>query len=85
MKKDINITHNLIKPFLKNNFNKQYIYYKNPASIKIQLPKSLIKQVTDFLESQDIIFDLEYPKFVVRNFRFIKDMEVIRIKFYKNK
>jgi hypothetical protein len=85
MKKDINITHNIIKPFLKNNFNKQYIYYKNPASIKIQLPKSLIKQVTEFLESQDINYVIEHPRFVVRNFRFIENMDTIRITFYKNK
>ena len=85
MKKDINTIHNLIKPFLKNNFNKQYIYYKNPSSIKIQLSPSLTKQVTDFLESQDINFIVEHPEFIVRNFRFIKNMDEIKIKFYKNK
>jgi len=81
MKKDINTTHSLIKSFLKNNLNKQFIYYKNPSSIKIQLHTSLTKQLIEFLEFQNINFVLEHPKFIVRNFRYIQNMDEVKIKF----
>ena len=83
MEKNINTTHNLIKPFLKSNFNKQFIYYKNPSSIKIQLPNHLTESVIDFLNKNNIKYVLEHPKFITYKFHYIKGMDVIRILFYK--
>lgn len=83
MEKNINTTHNLIKPFLKSNFDKQFIYYKNPSSIKIQLPNHLTESVINFLNNNNINYVLEHPEFIVYKFRFIKGMNVIRILFHK--
>ena len=79
----MNNTHNIIKTFLKTNFPKQFIYYKNPSSIKIQLPNDITEDVINFLKNNNIDYVLEHPKFIVYKFHYIKGMDVIRIKFYK--
>ena len=77
MKNDINTT---IKQFLKITFPKQFIYYNNPKSIKIQLPNSISESLITFLQSQNIEFTSTNPEYIIKNFYFIKNMTQIVIK-----
>ena len=77
MENNINTT---IKQFLKINFPKQFIYYNNPKSIKIQLPNEISQSLIDFLQSQNIQFTSTNPKHIIYKFIFIKNMTQIHIK-----
>jgi hypothetical protein len=77
MQNDINTT---IKQFLKITFPKQFIYYNNPKSIKIQLPNSISESLITFLQSQNIEFTSTNPEYIIKNYFFIKNMTQIVIK-----
>jgi hypothetical protein len=77
MKNDINTT---IKQFLKITFPKQFIYYNNPKSIKIQLPNSISESLITFLQSQNIEFTSTQPEYIIKNLFYIKNMTQIVIK-----
>ena len=69
-----------IKQFLNDNFKKQFVYYNNKASIKIQLPNEISQPIIDFLQSQNIQFTISNPKYIVYKFLYFKNFTVIRIK-----
>ena len=75
-----NNIHTTIKQFLKITFPKQFIYYNNPKSIKIQLPNSISQSLITFLQSQNIEFTSTQPEYIIKNFYFIKNMTQIVIK-----
>ena len=77
MKTNINTT---IKQFLNITFPKQFIYYNNPKSIKIQLPNSISQSLITFLQSQNIEFTSTNPEYIIKNYFFIKNMTQIIIK-----
>jgi len=77
MKTNINTT---IKQFLNITFPKQFIYYNNPKSIKIQLPNSISQSLITFLQSQNIEFNSTNPEYIIKNYFFIKNMTQIIIK-----
>ena len=77
MKNDINTT---IKQFLKITFPKQFIYYNNPKSIKIQLPNSISESLITFLQSQNIEFTSTQPEYIMHKLFYIKNMTQIIIK-----
>jgi len=64
----------IIKNFLKSNLKGNYIYYNNPKNIKIVIPNFLVQDITKFLESENIIFQIKTPNFIVHKFRFIYNM-----------
>ena len=69
-----------IKIFLKSNLKGNYIYYNNPTSIKIVVPNALVEVVANFLESEEIIFQIKTPNFIVHKFRFIRNMSEVIIR-----
>ena len=69
-----------IKTFLKSNLKGTYIYYNNPTSIKIVVPNALVEVVANFLESEEIIFQIRTPDFIVHKFRFIRNMSEVIIR-----
>ena len=69
-----------IKIFLKSNLKGNYIYYNNPTSIKIVVPNALVEVVANFLESEEIIFQIKTPDFIVHKFRFIRNMSEVIIR-----
>ena len=69
-----------IKTFLKFNLKGNYIYYNNPTSIKIVVPNALVEVVANFLESEEIIFQIKTPDFIVHKFRFIRNMSEVIIR-----
>ena len=69
-----------IKIFLKSNLKGNYIYYNNPTSIKIVVPNALVEVVANFLESEEIIFQIRTPDFIVHKFRFIRNMSEVIIR-----
>jgi hypothetical protein len=69
-----------IKTFLKSNLKGNYIYYNNPTSIKIVVPNALVEVVANFLESEEIIFQIRTPDFIVHKFRFIRNMSEVIIR-----
>jgi hypothetical protein len=77
IKTNINTT---IKQFLNITFPKQFIYYNNPKSIKIQLPNSISQSLITFLQSQNIEFTSTNPEYIIKNYFFIKNMTQIIIK-----
>ena len=69
-----------IKTFLKSNLKGNYIYYNNPTSIKIVVPNALVEVIANFLESEEIIFQIRTPDFIVHKFRFIRNMSEVIIR-----
>jgi hypothetical protein len=69
-----------LKTFLKTTFPKNFIYYNNPSSIKIQLPTKNEEPVINYLTSNNIKFTLEHPEYIQVNLQYIKNCTTIRIK-----
>ena len=69
-----------LKTFLKTTFPKNFIYYNNPSSIKIQLPTINEEPVINYLTTNSIKFTLEHPEYVQVNLQYIKNYTTIRIK-----
>ncbi len=69
-----------IKQFLKTHFPKQFIYYNNPSSIKIQLPTSISTPLINYLNSQDIKFTSTTPEYIIHKFLFYPNFTQIHIK-----
>ena len=69
----------IIKQFLKLNFPKQFIYFNNPKSIKIQLPDTISESLITFLQSQNIQFNSTQPESIQYRLQFIKNMTQIII------
>ena len=69
----------IIKQFLKLNFPKQFIYFNNPKSIKIQLPNTISESLITFLQSQNIQFNSTQPESIQYRLQFIKNMTQIII------
>lgn len=59
---------------------KSFIYYNNPGSIKIQLPTLDEKQIIDYLDNNNIIYNIERPEFIQKNLYLIPNHTTIRIK-----
>jgi hypothetical protein len=78
-KKDMTNTNTIIKQFLKLNFPKQFIYFNNPKSIKIQLPNTISESLINFLQSQNIQFNSTQPELIQYQLTFIKNMTQIII------
>jgi hypothetical protein len=78
-KKDMTNTNTIIKQFLKLNFPKQFIYFNNPKSIKIQLPNTISESLINFLQSQNIKFNSTQPELIQYRLQFIKNMTQIII------
>jgi hypothetical protein len=78
-KKDMTNTNTIIKQFLKLNFPKQFIYFNNPKSIKIQLPNTISESLINFLQSQNIKFNSTQPELIQYQLKFIKNMTQIII------
>jgi hypothetical protein len=78
-KKDMTNTNTIIKQFLKLNFPKQFIYFNNPKSIKIQLPNTISESLINFLQSQNIQFNSTQPELIQYQLKFIKNMTQIII------
>jgi hypothetical protein len=78
-KKDMTNTNTIIKQFLKLNFPKQFIYFNNPKSIKIQLPNTISESLITFLQSQNIQFNSTQPELIQYQLTFIKNMTQIII------
>jgi hypothetical protein len=78
-KKDMTNTNTIIKQFLESNFPKQFIYFNNPKSIKIQLPDTISESLITFLQSQNIKFNLTQPESIQYRLQFIKNMTQIII------
>ena len=76
MQNNLNTT---IKTFLKLNFPKQFIYFNNPKSIKIQLPNTISESLINFLQSQNIKFNSTQPELIQYQLQFIKNMTQIII------
>ena len=76
MQNNLNTT---IKTFLKSNFPKQFIYFNNPKSIKIQLPNTISESLITFLQSQNIQFNSTQPELIQYQLQFIKNMTQIII------
>ena len=72
-------TNTIIKQFLKLNFPKQFIYFNNPKSIKIQLPNTISESLINFLQSQNIKFNSTQPELIQYRLQFIKNMTQIII------
>ncbi len=72
-------TNTIIKQFLKLNFPKQFIYFNNPKSIKIQLPNTISESLINFLQSQNIKFNSTQPELIQYQLKFIKNMTQIII------
>ena len=72
-------TNTIIKQFLESNFPKQFIYFNNPKSIKIQLPDTISESLITFLQSQNIKFNLTQPESIQYRLQFIKNMTQIII------
>ena len=72
-------TNTIIKQFLKLNFPKQFIYFNNPKSIKIQLPNTISESLINFLQSQNIKFNSTQPESIQYRLQFIKNMTQIII------
>jgi hypothetical protein len=75
-----NNLHSTIKNFLKTNFKDNYIYYNNPKSIKIQIPNPIAEEVVNFLQSQNINFQLTTPPYIIYKLLFVRNMTQIIIK-----
>ena len=75
-----NNLHSTIKNFLKTNFKDNYIYYNNPKSIKIQIPTPIAEEVVNFLQSQNINFQLTTPPYIIYKLLFVRNMTQIVIK-----
>ena len=69
-----------LKNFLKTNFPKNFIYYNNSSSIKIQLPTNFEESVITYLTENNIKFTLEHPEYIQVNLQFIKNCSIFRIK-----
>jgi hypothetical protein len=78
-KKDMTNTNTIIKQFLESNFPKQFIYFNNPKSIKIQLPDTISESLITFLQSQNIKFNSTQPESIQYRLQFIKNMTQIII------
>jgi hypothetical protein len=78
-KKDMTNTNTIIKQFLESNFPKQFIYFNNPKSIKIQLPDTISESLITFLQSQNIQFNSTQPESIQYRLQFIKNMTQIII------
>lgn len=72
-------TNTIIKQFLESNFPKQFIYFNNPKSIKIQLPDTISESLITFLQSQNIKFKSTQPESIQYRLQFIKNMTQIII------
>ena len=69
-----------IKQFLKTTFPKQFIYYNNKSSIKIQLPTSISQSLITYLHSLDIKFTHTTPEYIIHKFNFYPNFTQIHIK-----
>ena len=69
-----------IKQFLKTQFPKQFIYYNNKSSIKIQLPTSISQPLINYLQSQGIKFTSTTPEYIIHKFLFYPNFTQIKIK-----
>lgn len=70
-----------LRSFLRESYSpKSYIYYNNPASIKIQLPTKNEQPLIDYLNDNNITYTIEHPKYIVTNFCFVPNCTTIRIK-----
>lgn len=69
-----------LKNFLKTNFPKNFVYYNNPSSIKIQLPTNFEEPLINYLTSNNIKFTLEHPEYIQVKLQYIKNCTTIRIK-----
>jgi hypothetical protein len=78
-KKNMTNTNTIIKQFLESNFPKQFIYFNNPKSIKIQLPDTISESLITFLQSQNIKFNSTQPESIQYRLQFIKNMTQIII------
>ena len=72
--------HTQIKQFLSINFPKQFIYYNNKSSIKIQLPTSISQSLINYLQSQGITFIHTAPEYIIHQFHFYPNFTEIKIK-----
>ena len=72
--------HTQIKQFLSINFPKQFIYYNNKSSIKIQLPTSISQSLINHLQSQGITFIHTAPEYIIHQFHFYPNFTEIKIK-----
>jgi hypothetical protein len=69
-----------LKQFLNTNLPKQFIYYNNKASIKIQSHKQNESTITNYLNTNNIPFTIEYPEYIIHQFYFYPNHFTIRIK-----
>lgn len=69
-----------IKQFLKTQFPKQFIYYNNKSSIKIQLPTSISQSLINYLQSNNIKFNSTTPEYIIHHFHFYPNFTQIIIK-----
>ena len=69
-----------IKQFLKTTLPKQFIYYNNKSSIKIQLPTSVSQNLITYLDSLNIKYKHTLPEYIIHKFRFYPNFTQIHIK-----
>ena len=69
-----------IKQLLNTTIPKNFIYYNNPASIKIQLPTEKAEFLIEYLNTNNIKYTLTTPEYIVRQFHFIPNFTQIHIK-----
>ena len=69
-----------LKQFLKTTFPKQFIYYNNKLSIKIQTHKQNETPIITHLNNNNISFTIEYPEYIIHNFNFYPNHITIKIK-----
>jgi hypothetical protein len=69
-----------IKQLLNTTIPKNFIYYNNKASIKIQLPTTLSEFLIQYLDDNKIKYTLTTPEYIIYQFRFISNFTQIHIK-----
>jgi hypothetical protein len=69
-----------IKNFLKQTYKPQtFLYYNNKYSIKIQLPTLNEQPLIEYLNNNNIKFNLEHPEYIQHNFFFYSNQTSITI------
>jgi hypothetical protein len=69
-----------IKQLLNTTIPKNFIYYNNKVSIKIQLPTTLSEFLIQYLDDNKIKYTLTTPEYIIHQFRFISNFTQIHIK-----
>jgi hypothetical protein len=69
-----------IKQLLNTTIPKNFIYYNNKASIKIQLPTTLSEFLIQYLDDNKIKYTLTTPEYIIHKFHFISNFTQIHIK-----